>query len=127
MNYSYDRSKVGAAGPAPLNEVFAMWLKTLCSMLARKAIPDSLKADKIDVNSSGRNYAEVAARGYSRGDLEAVTTLSATIMFQPIVVKVYASYKDVSMSRQAEQEFSIAFDESPAKLAQDIERWLKDR
>ncbi len=127
MTYSYDRSKTAAADPAPLNEVFATWLKTLCAMLAVKAVPASLKADKISVNSSGRNYAEVDAKGYSRGDLEASTTLSATLMFQPIVVKVYATYRDVSMSRQAEQEFSIAYDESPTKLAQDIERWLKDR
>lgn len=127
-SYSYDRSKSAAKNsPSPLNVVFGDWLKGLCTMLADKAIPKNLKADEVSVHSSGRNYAEVTARGYSLGDLEAVTTISTTLMFQPIVVRAYAFYKDVNMSRQAEQEFSIAYDEDPLKLAQEIERWLKDR
>jgi hypothetical protein len=126
MSYNYDRTKQAGSVPS-LNQVFADWLKTLCGMLGAKAIPANLKSDKLEVSGSGRNYAEASARGYSLGDLEAVTTISTTIMFQPIVVKAYVSYKDVSMSRQAEQEFSMAYDEDPSKMASEIARWLKDR
>lgn len=126
MSYNYDRSKQAGSVPS-FNHVVADWLKTLCGMLGAKAIPANLKADKLTVSGSGPSYAEASARGYSLSDLEAETTISTTIMFQPIVVKAHVFYKDASMSRQAEQEFSMAYDGDPSKMAADIARWLKDR
>lgn len=127
MGYSYDRTKKAARVPT-LTAMLSKWLEAVANAVA-KEIPTGLKVDSIRVNANQRNFALLEAKGYSRSDFEATTSVSFTVDYSPFRLRAFAEYRDVMMGtgRGAEEEFTLQADEDPTKLAKDIARWLANR
>lgn len=117
---SYDYNRTAAALPT-LQEAELQFMLAVAKEMAKR-LPKSL-AQKVDVGGQ-RSYAGLRARGYNASDLEAELTVGFVITYQPSVLTALVEYKDAMMSRPAKQEFSVAYNQNPAKLIQDVIRWI---
>lgn len=125
MSYDYNRTSKTAAKVDPLKKVMNDWLESVAKEIG-KALPSNLTSEGSKTRLGQTIYAEVQAKGYSKSDLECSLSIGMTIDNTPFRVRAFASYKDAMMSRNAEQEFSVAYDEDPTKIAQDVARWLQN-
>jgi hypothetical protein len=128
MSYDYDRTKTAGRTPT-LSKLLSAWLGRVANQIGAE-VPKGLQADGLRVSGGvGDNFALLTANGYSRSDMEATTTVSLTVDYQPFRLRAFAEYKDVMMgaNRGAEQEFTLDAKENPVKLAKEIGRWLADR
>lgn len=128
--YDYQRTgktKTAAGlGSESMWGVLELWLAQMIKQ-AEGAIPKNLKLDGVRWTPMRRGYASVEAKGYSKGDLEATSTIAILLDHNSCGATVNLWYKDASLIGDVNTDFHVEANDSPQSILQKINSFFANR
>lgn len=99
------------------------WVEEIAK-LVEDVLPDRLKHDGVKISHRGSGQLlEIEARGYSRSDFEAKSSVVFMFEMKPLSLNAHLFYKD-AMKGEDEDVYTLDMDEDPSLLVQKIERFF---
>lgn len=123
MTYNYER--IASSVPS-MWSVLETWVNHFMVQVANQ-IPSNLKVDGVRTNPIKRGYAQVETNGYSKGDLEAVATVSVSLDLSKVGALVVLWYKDASMNHEASLDLRVSANDDPSQTLSQIQRFFDGR
>ena len=124
MAYSYDRT---AASRVPsIASTLNGWVTLFVAQVSNQ-IPSNLKIDGVRVNPVQRGYSQVETKGYSKGDLEAVATVSVSMDYASAEAMVVLWYKDASMNHETSVDLKVSASDDPNQTLSRINRFFEGK
>ncbi len=124
MAHNYERT---AASSVPsMWSVLENWVNHFITQVPDQ-IPSNLKVDGIRNTPVKRGYAQVETKGYSKGDLEAVATVSVALDLSKVEALVVLWYKDVSMNHETSVDLRVSANDDPSQTLSLIKRFFQDK
>lgn len=121
MAHNYERT---AASSVPtMWSVLENWVNHFMAQVVSQ-IPSNLKVDGIRSNPVKRGYAQVETKGYSKGDLEAVATVSVALDLSKVEALVVLWYKDASMNHENSVDLRVSANDDPSQTLSQIQRFF---
>jgi hypothetical protein len=123
--YTYARRKTAATNES-MSGVLDEWVVELIKQ-AEGALPHNLKLDGIKWTPYRRGYASLEAKGYSKGDLEAKSTIAILRHSGSCSADVHMWYQDASMTGEGKADFNVGCDDTPQAIIQKINGFFERR
>ncbi len=124
--HAYSRRPKTAASNESMSAVLDAWAAELIK-LVEGALPHNLKLDGVRWTPMRRGYASVEAKGYSKGDLEAKSTVAILRHHGSCGADVHMWYQDASMMSEGKADFYVGCDDTPDVVLQKISAFFERR